>query len=102
MHKTETVLSARPTRLPLAFVLAAGLAGLLLAGCSGGESFEYTAVSEIPEGQGLVTGPEGELTIIKYDPSAPSTIGSTASTSAPAPQPTVTSTSGITEAVTPE
>ena len=44
-----------PKRPPLAIVLAAGLAGLLLTGCAGGESFDYTAVSEIPEGPGLVS-----------------------------------------------
>jgi len=102
MKRTETVPVIGPRRPPLALVLAAGLAGLLLTGCAGGESFDYTAVSEIPEGPGLVSGPEGELTIVKYDPFSRSSSSSAASTAAPAPQPTVTSTSGITEAVTPE
>lgn len=99
MKRTETVPVIGPKRSPLAIALAAGLAGLLLTGCAGGDSFEYTEISEIPEGPGLVTGPEGELTIVKYDPFSRS---SSNSAPAPTPQPTVTSTSGITEAVTPE
>lgn len=101
MKRTETIPVIGPKRSPLAIVLAAGLAGLLLTGCAGGDSFEYTEISEIPEGPGLVSGPEGELTIVKYDPFSRSSSNS-ASAPAPAPQPTVTSTSGITEAVTPE
>ena len=102
MKQTETMPVTGPRRFPLATLLAAGLAGLLLTGCAGGENFEYTDISEIPEGPGLVSGPEGELTIVKYDPFSRSSSNSAASTAAPAPEPTVSSTSGITEAVTPE
>ena len=50
----ETVMKAP---IALSFLLA-----LALAGCAG-EDFDYTAVDEIPPGQGLFTGKSGALTV---------------------------------------
>ena len=40
---------------------AVAVAGLLLGGCAGGKDFNYTQISDIPEGQGLVSGPGESL-----------------------------------------
>ena len=82
--------------------LAVAITGLLLGGCAGGEDFTYNPISEIPEGQGLVTGPEGEFTLFKYDPSQSADAASNTTAPVSAPSRTVTSSSGITEAQTPE
>lgn len=82
--------------------LAVAITGLLLGGCAGGEDFSYNPISEIPEGQGLVSGPEGEFTLFKYDPSQHSASSSETTATASVPAQTVTSSSGITEAPTPE
>ncbi|MGI9414988.1 MAG: hypothetical protein ACR2PM_15040, partial [Hyphomicrobiales bacterium] len=39
------------------------------------EDFEFTPIDEIPDGQGLVTGPDGEFTILKWDRSRQSNTG---------------------------
>ena len=89
------------------YSLIAATACLLLAGCSSGNrDFAYHAIDEIPQGAGLLTDETGEFTIVKWDPSKRSNPTDTASVPSPAPaqpQPqTVVSTSGITEAATPE
>ena len=85
----------------------AAVACLVLAGCSGGvQEFTFHPIDEIPQGAGLITDQSGEFTIVKWDPSnrSKSTQETTVSTPVPQtpPSQTVHSTSGITEAATPE
>ena len=65
------------------------------------EDFEFTPIDEIPEGPGLVTRDEGAFTIFKWDRSKKQDTESDAQAPTLKPQKPVTS-SGITEAVTPE
>lgn len=100
-YKTRTSTQGASSRLR-GPVFAVAITGLLLGGCAGGQDFSYNPISEIPEGQGLVTGPEGEFTLFKYDPSQSSEAASDTTAPVSAPSQTVTSSSGITEAPTPE
>ena len=65
------------------------------------EDFEFTPIDEIPEGRGLVSDGDGDFTIFKWDRSKKQ--DPLRETEAPTlkPEKPVTS-SGITEAVTPE
>ncbi len=83
--------------LATAFVFALSSAALA-------EEFEFTPIDEIPEGQGLITDQSGEFTIFKWDRRKRNRSGNqdTYEQTGPAPAQTITSTSGITEAATPE
>ena len=84
-------------------VVMAGALVCALGTAAAAEDFAYHAIDEIPEGQGLVTDESGEFTIFKWsrDRSNDTTTRNTTSTQS-APAQTITSTSGITEAPTPE
>ena len=51
--------------------LAVVLAALVLAACAGAEPFDYTPVSEIPPGPGLMSGDDGEFVIYGSLPAGP-------------------------------
>ena len=82
----------------------ASAACLFLTACSGGQDYAFHPIDEIPQGQGLITDESGEFTLAKIDLSKNRDERRETAVSTPAPtQPqTVVSTSGITEAVTPE
>ena len=95
-------ITGKTRTLALAGVLAVSVATAVSA-----EDFEYHAIDEIPEGPGLITDESGEFTLFKWSRDKAndnSTQNTTSTQSAPAPAPaqTITSTSGITEAPTPE
>ena len=87
--------------------LAVGLACLLVGGCSQNQDFAYHAIDEIPQGPGAFSDESGEFTLYEWkegenrNPSTKSSVFSS-----PDPEPvqsqTVVSSSGITEAATPE
>ncbi len=83
--------------------LAIALTGAISTAAAA-EEFSFTPIDEIPEGQGLITDESGEFTIFKWDRNKRNRSGSNdpAPQAAPAPAQTITSTSGITEAATPE
>ena len=93
------------TRVLMKGLLAAALAGAL-GTAAAADDFVFTPIDEIPEGRGLITDESGEFTIFKWDRSKKNTSESqetpTRTAPAPAPSQTITSTSGITEAPTPE
>ena len=83
------------------------LAGALVSALSSAavaEDFEFTPIDEIPEGQGLVTDETGEFTIFKWErgKSNRNRAEEPAPQAAPPQSQSITSTSGITEAPTPE
>ena len=84
-------------------VLALALTGALCA-TAAAEEFTFTPIDEIPEGQGLITDESGEFTIFKWDRNKRNRSGddTLSPQSGTAPTQTITSTSGITEAATPE
>ncbi len=84
--------------LPTGFLLGA----LTLASCpiAAADSFEFTAIDEIPEGEGLVTDSSGEFTLFKWEKTRKDNAG--ADQPVQTPGQTITSTSGITDAPTPE
>ncbi len=90
---------SRLRKVPLA-----AAACLVLAGCSGGQEFAYHPVDEIPQGAGLVTDEGGEFAVVKWDPRGRSKSSPETTVSAPSPDAprAAKSTSGITEAATPE
>jgi hypothetical protein len=79
--------------------LAAITASAALAGCvtGGYDTFAYHEIHEIPKGPGLITD-DGEYTIISRDWTSSGTSQGTQAAQAPA----VHTSSGITEAATPE
>lgn len=84
-----------------AFALA--LTGALCTAATA-EDFTFTPIDEIPEGQGLITDQSGEFTIFKWERGKRGRLNETdpAPQAGPSPNQTITSTSGITEAPTPE
>jgi len=100
MMKVKRPLKSTSRRLTRATVPAFGaLVALTLTAAA--EDFEFTPIDEIPEGPGLVTSDDGEFTIFKWDRSKKQESESNAQAPTLDPQKPVTS-SGITEAVTPE
>ena len=100
MMKVRQPIKPTTRRLTRATVPALGaLVALTLAAAA--EDFEFTPIDEIPEGPGLVTSDDGEFTIFKWNRSKKQDAESNAEAPTLDPQKPVTS-SGITEAVTPE
>ena len=75
-----------------------------LCSAAAAEDFTFTPIDEIPEGQGLITDESGEFTIFKWERNKRGRLNDPdpAPQAGPAPNQTITSTSGITEAPTPE
>ena len=84
--------------------LLAGVVALAASAPALAEDFTYHAIDEIPEGEGAFTDKSGEFTIFQWSRDKKK---SSSANDAPAHQPaqpaqTITSSSGITEAPTPE
>lgn len=82
--------------------LLATIFALILSHAAVAEDFEFIAIDEIPEGPGLVTDDSGEFSIFKWSRDKRAKTAGQAQPSRPAPSQTITSSSGITEAPTPE
>lgn len=79
-----------------------GALTLALCPIAAADSFEFTAIDEIPEGEGLVTDTNGEFTLFKWEKTRNGKDDAGVDQPVQAPGQAITSTSGITEAPTPE
>ena len=96
--KTHDAVCGRPVRTGVA---ATALA-LVMCTAAAAEDFVFTPIDEIPEGQGLITDESGEFSIFKWSRDKAAQPDASNERPQPAPAQTITSTSGITEAPTPE